>query len=76
MRDGEKVLSIIPGAVVTVITSLGEHRAKSLVVTAGAWTGPLLASLGLHLPLQVRGKQGGTGARKTGSGGGMLIVRR
>nr|XP_020659201.1 peroxisomal sarcosine oxidase isoform X1 [Pogona vitticeps] len=52
VRDGEKVLSIIPGAVVTVITSLGEHRAKSLVVTAGAWTGPLLASLGLHLPLQ------------------------
>ncbi|KAJ7309092.1 hypothetical protein JRQ81_008408 [Phrynocephalus forsythii] len=52
VRDGEKVLSVIPGAVVTVITSLGEHRAKSLVVTAGAWAGPLLAPLGLHLPLQ------------------------
>ncbi|XP_063002648.1 peroxisomal sarcosine oxidase isoform X2 [Elgaria multicarinata webbii] len=52
MRDGEKVLRIVPGAVVTVTTSQGEYRARHLVVTAGAWASRLLAPLGLPLPLQ------------------------
>ncbi|XP_058018992.1 peroxisomal sarcosine oxidase isoform X2 [Ahaetulla prasina] len=53
LRDGEKVLQILPGSVVTVTTSRGKYQAKRLVVTAGAWTNQLLAPLGLQLPLQV-----------------------
>ncbi|KAK9412635.1 peroxisomal sarcosine oxidase [Crotalus adamanteus] len=52
LRDGEKVLQILPGSVVTVTTDRGKYRAKRLVVTAGAWTNQLLAPLGLQLPLQ------------------------
>ncbi|XP_039174970.1 peroxisomal sarcosine oxidase [Crotalus tigris] len=52
LRDGEKVLQILPGSVVTVKTDRGKYRAKRLVVTAGAWTNQLLAPLGLQLPLQ------------------------
>ncbi|XP_063151298.1 peroxisomal sarcosine oxidase [Candoia aspera] len=52
LRDGEKVLRIFPGPVVTVTTNRGRYQAKRLVVTAGAWTSHLLAPLGLQLPLQ------------------------
>ncbi|XP_060114938.1 peroxisomal sarcosine oxidase [Heteronotia binoei] len=52
VRDGEKVLRILPGNVVTVTTNRGEYRAKHLVITAGPWTGCLLAPLGVQLPLQ------------------------
>ncbi|NXN96842.1 SOX oxidase, partial [Rhinopomastus cyanomelas] len=52
LRDGEKVLHIEPGPVVTVTTSAGVYRAPQLIITAGAWTGALVAPLGLQLPLQ------------------------
>ncbi|XP_064324140.1 peroxisomal sarcosine oxidase [Phalacrocorax carbo] len=52
LRDGEKVLRIEPGAVLTVTTTAGVYRAPRLIITAGAWTGALVAPLGLRLPLQ------------------------
>ncbi|NXJ32399.1 SOX oxidase, partial [Ciconia maguari] len=52
LRDGEKVLRIEPGAVLTVTTTTGVYRAPRLIITAGAWTGALVAPLGLCLPLQ------------------------
>uniref|UniRef100_A0A493TGA8 Pipecolic acid and sarcosine oxidase n=1 Tax=Anas platyrhynchos platyrhynchos TaxID=8840 RepID=A0A493TGA8_ANAPP len=52
LRDGEKVLSIQPGAVLTVTTTGGVYRAPRLIITAGAWTSAVLAPLGLRLPLQ------------------------
>ncbi|XP_070587648.1 peroxisomal sarcosine oxidase [Erythrolamprus reginae] len=52
LRDGEKVLQILPGSVLTITTSRGKYQAKRLVITAGAWTNQLLAPLGLQLPLQ------------------------
>ncbi|KAM6242194.1 peroxisomal sarcosine oxidase [Porphyrio hochstetteri] len=52
LRDGEKVLCIEPGAVLTVTTTAGVYRARRLIITAGSWTSALLAPLGLHLPLQ------------------------
>ncbi|NWQ63717.1 SOX oxidase, partial [Neopipo cinnamomea] len=52
VRDGEKVLCIEPGAVVTVTTTSGVYQAPRLIITAGAWTGPLVEPLGLRLPLQ------------------------
>ncbi|NXT52627.1 SOX oxidase, partial [Pluvianellus socialis] len=52
LRDGEKVLRIEPGAVLTVTTTAGVYRAPRLIIAAGAWTGALVAPLGLRLPLQ------------------------
>ncbi|XP_009463422.1 PREDICTED: peroxisomal sarcosine oxidase [Nipponia nippon] len=52
LRDGEKVLRIEPGAVLTVTTTAGVYRAPRLIITAGAWTGALVAQLGLCLPLK------------------------
>ncbi|XP_074746181.1 peroxisomal sarcosine oxidase isoform X2 [Strix uralensis] len=52
LRDGEKVLHIEPGAVLTVTTTAGVYRAPRLIIAAGAWTGALVAPLGLRLPLQ------------------------
>ncbi|NXW44035.1 SOX oxidase, partial [Nyctiprogne leucopyga] len=52
LRDGEKVLHIEPGAVLTVTTTAGVYRAPRLIITAGPWTGALVAPLGLRLPLQ------------------------
>ncbi|XP_015277374.1 PREDICTED: peroxisomal sarcosine oxidase isoform X1 [Gekko japonicus] len=52
VRDGEKVLAILPGSAVTITTNRGEYRAKRLVVTAGPWSSRLLDPLGVQLPLQ------------------------
>uniref|UniRef100_W5MBU8 Peroxisomal sarcosine oxidase n=2 Tax=Lepisosteus oculatus TaxID=7918 RepID=W5MBU8_LEPOC len=54
IRDGEKVLDIRPGSLVTVTTGRGTYSAKSLVITAGPWTNTMLSLTGLQLPLQVR----------------------
>ncbi|XP_063058433.1 peroxisomal sarcosine oxidase-like [Engraulis encrasicolus] len=53
IKDGEKVLNIQPGSIVTVTTASGEYRAKRLVITAGPWANTLLAHTGLQLPLSV-----------------------
>ncbi|XP_063197058.1 peroxisomal sarcosine oxidase [Chroicocephalus ridibundus] len=52
LRDGEKVLRIEPGAVITITTTTGVYRAPRLIIAAGAWTGAIVAPLGLRLPLQ------------------------
>ncbi|KAM6118279.1 peroxisomal sarcosine oxidase [Phoenicopterus ruber ruber] len=52
LQDGEKVLRIEPGALLTITTTAGVYRAPRLIIAAGAWTGALVAPLGLRLPLQ------------------------
>lgn len=54
IKDGEKVIDITPGAVVTVTTGSGVYRGRSLVITAGPWANRLLTHTGLQLPLKVR----------------------
>lgn len=53
IKDGEKVIDIAPGAVVTVTTGSGVYRGRSLVITAGPWANTLLTHTGLQLPLKV-----------------------
>jgi sarcosine oxidase len=58
LRDEEAVLQIVPdGDAVAVRTISGLHRAGRVIVTAGSWTRPLLAPLGLDLPLTVLQEQ-------------------
>ena len=51
--DEAKVEKIIPGDMVTLQTSQGQFKAKSIVVAAGPWTPKVAQQLGLELPLQV-----------------------
>ncbi|KAK3531692.1 hypothetical protein QTP70_025925 [Hemibagrus guttatus] len=53
INDGEKVINIEPGDLITVTTDSGTYQAKNLVITAGPWAKTLLSHTGLQLPLQV-----------------------
>lgn len=53
IRDNEVVTGVEPGAVVTVTTAARVYRAKSVVITVGAWANKVLAQTGLQLPLEV-----------------------
>lgn len=53
IQDNTMVTNIQPGPMVTVTTSAGVYRAKSIVITAGPWANRLLAHTGLQLPLEV-----------------------
>ncbi|XP_031647296.1 peroxisomal sarcosine oxidase-like [Oncorhynchus kisutch] len=53
IKDGQKVIDITPGAVVTVTTVSGVYIAMSLVITAGPWANILLSHTGYQLPLSV-----------------------
>ncbi|KAF5901993.1 peroxisomal sarcosine oxidase, partial [Clarias magur] len=53
IKDGEKVIHIEPGDLITVTTDAGTYQAKNLVITAGPWAKTLLSHTGLQLPLRV-----------------------
>ncbi|XP_053363458.1 peroxisomal sarcosine oxidase [Clarias gariepinus] len=53
IKDGEKVIHIEPGDLITVTTDAGKYQAKNLVITAGPWAKTLLSHTGLQLPLRV-----------------------
>lgn len=48
-----------PGGDVTVVTDAGEFVTGSLVVCAGSWTEPLLAPLGMRMPITLSQEQVG-----------------
>ncbi|KAL7831831.1 hypothetical protein AOLI_G00293790 [Acnodon oligacanthus] len=52
IKDGQKVVQIEPGSMVTVTTRSGVYRAKSLVITVGPWANRVLQLTGLQLPLK------------------------
>ncbi|XP_061194488.1 peroxisomal sarcosine oxidase-like [Saccostrea echinata] len=53
INDGEQVIQIIPGDVITVKTSKSTYQALHVVITVGPWAHKFLSSLGLHLPMKV-----------------------
>ena len=54
VRTTERVVGLEPGdETVDVRTEHATFRAKSAVVTAGAWAAPLLATAGIDLPVRV-----------------------
>ncbi|XP_013421787.1 peroxisomal sarcosine oxidase-like [Lingula anatina] len=52
IEDGEKVVNITPGHLISVHTKQDTYKTKNLVVAAGPWTNKLLEPLNLKLPLQ------------------------
>jgi sarcosine oxidase len=58
LYDEEPVVEIAPdGDGVIVRTTRGTHLAERVILTAGSWLGPLLAPLGIDLPLTVLQEQ-------------------
>ena len=56
--DRTPVRSIqLDGAGATIITGNATYHCEKLILSAGAWTGPLLASIGVSLPLTVTQEQ-------------------
>ena len=53
LKDGEGMLDIQPGNIVTVKTSKGVYRCRSVVLALGPWAAKFLPRLGLNLPLKV-----------------------
>ena len=53
LLDQHQVTDILPGPVVTVVTSKATFKTKRLVVTAGPWAPQLLRKTGLELPFMV-----------------------
>lgn len=52
LKDGEALLSISPGSVISIKTTKGFHRCKSLILTVGPWAKHLLPTLGINIPLK------------------------
>ena len=58
MHEDEPALEIVPdGAGVAVRTPRATYHASSAVLTAGSWTQPLLAALGIAVPLTILQEQ-------------------
>ncbi len=58
LHDEEPVVEIAPdGAGVEVRTTRGTYEAERVILTAGSWLRPLLAPLGIDLPLTVLQEQ-------------------
>lgn len=47
------MLDLYPGPIVSVKTTKGIHRAKSVVLALGAWAAKFLPRIGVNVPLQV-----------------------
>ncbi|KAL9982142.1 hypothetical protein ACROYT_G010951 [Oculina patagonica] len=54
LHDGEKVLDIQPGSVVKIQTTKSSYKAKSVVITVGAWANRVLKPLGVTIPLSLQ----------------------
>ncbi len=58
LHDEEPVVEIVPnGDGVTVRSTRGTYQAERVILTAGSWLRPLLAPLGIDLPLTVLQEQ-------------------
>ena len=56
LRDGEPVIEVTPGTVISVQTPKHVYKSRYLVLALGPWAAKFLPRLGLQLPLQVMGK--------------------
>ncbi|CAG5133380.1 unnamed protein product [Candidula unifasciata] len=52
IHDNEPVTSVTPGSQVVIATTKSVYTSANVVFAAGPWSGPLCASVGLHLPLK------------------------
>ncbi|KAL5017533.1 hypothetical protein ScPMuIL_007122 [Solemya velum] len=52
LKDGEPMLNIYPGDIITVRTTEGEYRTHNLVLCPGPWAPKVLEKIGLNPPLK------------------------
>lgn len=52
LHDGEPLVELKPGTIVTVQTTKATYQARSVVLTMGPWAGKFLPRIGLNVPLQ------------------------
>ncbi|XP_063415732.1 peroxisomal sarcosine oxidase-like [Mytilus trossulus] len=52
LQDGEPMVNIIPGDIITVQTTKGSYKCRSLVLTVGPWAQRILPAIGVHAPLK------------------------
>ncbi|XP_058966224.1 peroxisomal sarcosine oxidase isoform X1 [Pocillopora verrucosa] len=52
LRDGEGVVEIHPGSLITIKTTKDLFKAHKVILTAGPWTNKLLKPVGITLPLK------------------------
>ncbi|KAJ7387276.1 hypothetical protein OS493_004253 [Desmophyllum pertusum] len=52
LKDGESVVEVHPGSLVTIKTTKNLFTARKVIFTAGSWTNKLLKPLGITLPLK------------------------
>nr|XP_054774792.1 peroxisomal sarcosine oxidase-like [Lytechinus pictus] len=53
LHDEEKMLEIVPGAMVTVKTNRSEYQTRSVILAPGPWASTVIKQLGLNISLQV-----------------------
>ena len=56
LHDEERVTSVIPGDIITVVTNKGQHKTRRLTLAVGPWASKMLRPLGLDFPLEVSTK--------------------
>ncbi|XP_060597744.1 peroxisomal sarcosine oxidase-like [Ruditapes philippinarum] len=52
LLDGEPMLDLYPGDIVSIKTTKGVHRARSVVLALGAWAAKFLPRIGVNVPLE------------------------
>lgn len=54
LKDGEGVVEVLPGSLITIKTTKNVFTAHKVIFTAGPWTNKLLKPLGISLPLKAK----------------------
>ncbi|XP_069135738.1 peroxisomal sarcosine oxidase-like isoform X1 [Argopecten irradians] len=54
LKDGERMMEIIPGKIISVKTEARLYRAKAVVLCVGPWASKILTSIGLDVSLQTQ----------------------
>lgn len=53
IQEETKVVDIIPGDIITVITTKGTFKTKNIIMCPGPWANELFNKVGLNLPIKV-----------------------
>lgn len=52
LHDGEPVVGVVPGDIITVKTDKGQYKTRAVVLTVGPWATKILPTLDIDVPLE------------------------